>query len=297
MSREAHVRFCERVRGKFLCPTHLKMRHYDPKTGRFLQPDPIGYGDGLNLYQFAYNNPNSFSDQLGLSADGSFLKSDTTFGGASLAYNKEGPGGVTAGSEGTNNNPSSPNTRPPGMIVDPSAPIMQLQKAFSREVDHYLGVETTADQRFNMAVDNIRGLAGGLFPNSTVFAFYESEGNLHYTANGGYKYSNPVDVLILLSNGDAIQVDVFTTYNGGIDPPQNKKFLPYSQPAVHLNPAQIQNPYLEYKMYIPGSGGTTQIGLANSRGMNAAVQISIPGNIYRIGVTVDYKFSPGLLEA
>jgi len=78
MSREAHVRFCERVRGKFLCPTHLKMRYYDPKTGRFLQPDPIGYDDGLNLYRFVGNNPNNFSDPLGLAADGSTMVPDTT---------------------------------------------------------------------------------------------------------------------------------------------------------------------------------------------------------------------------
>ena len=56
---------------------YMKMRYYDPKTGRFLQPDPIGYGDGLNIYQFAYNNPNNFSDPLGLAADGSLLGSDT----------------------------------------------------------------------------------------------------------------------------------------------------------------------------------------------------------------------------
>ncbi len=45
---------------------YMKMRYYDPKTGRFLQPDPIGYSDGFNLYQFGNNNPNSFSDPLGL---------------------------------------------------------------------------------------------------------------------------------------------------------------------------------------------------------------------------------------
>ncbi len=49
---------------------YMKARCYDPKTGRFLQPDPIDYGDGLNLYQFAYNNPNSFSDPLGLASEG-----------------------------------------------------------------------------------------------------------------------------------------------------------------------------------------------------------------------------------
>ena len=47
----------------------MKARFYDPKIGRFLQPDPIGYADGLNLYEFGYNNPNSFSDPLGLAAD------------------------------------------------------------------------------------------------------------------------------------------------------------------------------------------------------------------------------------
>jgi RHS repeat-associated protein len=47
----------------------MKARYFDPKSGRFLQPDPIGYSDGLNLYQFGYNNPNSFSDPLGLWGD------------------------------------------------------------------------------------------------------------------------------------------------------------------------------------------------------------------------------------
>jgi len=59
---------------------YMKMRYYDPKTGRFLQPDPIGYGDGLNLYRFVGNNPNSFTDPMGLAADGSLLGSDTGMG-------------------------------------------------------------------------------------------------------------------------------------------------------------------------------------------------------------------------
>lgn len=55
---------------------YMKLRYYDSKTGRFLQPDPIGYCDGLNIYQFADNNPNNFTDPLGLAADGSVLHSD-----------------------------------------------------------------------------------------------------------------------------------------------------------------------------------------------------------------------------
>ena len=54
----------------------MKARYYDPKIGRFVQPDPIGYEDGLNLYQFAYNNPTGFTDPLGLGADGSSGSSD-----------------------------------------------------------------------------------------------------------------------------------------------------------------------------------------------------------------------------
>jgi len=54
-----------------------KSRHYSPEIGRFLQPDTIGYGDGLNTYQYGYNNPNSFMDPLGTSADGSRMGSDT----------------------------------------------------------------------------------------------------------------------------------------------------------------------------------------------------------------------------
>ena len=44
-------------------------RYYDPDTGRFTQPDPIGLVGGLNLYQYA---PNSliWIDPLGLKCEG-----------------------------------------------------------------------------------------------------------------------------------------------------------------------------------------------------------------------------------
>ena len=43
-------------------------RYYDPDTGRFTQPDPIGLRGGYNLYQYA---PNAFMwiDPLGLTVD------------------------------------------------------------------------------------------------------------------------------------------------------------------------------------------------------------------------------------
>jgi RHS repeat-associated protein len=46
---------------------HYNFRRYlDPVVGRYLSPDPTGMLDGANLYAFAYGNPLSFVDPLGL---------------------------------------------------------------------------------------------------------------------------------------------------------------------------------------------------------------------------------------
>lgn len=42
------------------------MRDYDPATGRYVQPDPIGLGGGTNIYLYVLNNPNSLIDPFGL---------------------------------------------------------------------------------------------------------------------------------------------------------------------------------------------------------------------------------------
>ncbi|WP_346361256.1 RHS repeat-associated core domain-containing protein [Bosea sp. (in: a-proteobacteria)] len=41
-------------------------RHYDPTTGRYLQPDPLGLVDGPSVYAYANSSPQMWSDPEGL---------------------------------------------------------------------------------------------------------------------------------------------------------------------------------------------------------------------------------------
>jgi RHS repeat-associated protein len=45
---------------------HFKARAYSPWLGRFMQPDPIREGGGINLYAYAANDPINLRDPLGL---------------------------------------------------------------------------------------------------------------------------------------------------------------------------------------------------------------------------------------
>jgi|GEM_PF-1128542 len=45
---------------------YYRARHYDPRIGRFLQRDPLGFWDGVHLYSFVGNNPVNHIDLLGL---------------------------------------------------------------------------------------------------------------------------------------------------------------------------------------------------------------------------------------
>ena len=53
---------------------NMKARHYHPAFGRFMQRDPLGYYDDLNMYQYAQSNPINLVDPSGLACRSATLE-------------------------------------------------------------------------------------------------------------------------------------------------------------------------------------------------------------------------------
>ena len=58
---------------------HYRARAYDPEAGRFLQRDPLGYVDGLGLYEYVRSRPPRFVDPLGREGEDKGAENDKKF--------------------------------------------------------------------------------------------------------------------------------------------------------------------------------------------------------------------------
>ena len=67
-------------------------RYYDPSTGRFITPDPLGFIDGPNVYLYCNNNPVNFADPWGLCGEKLYRISGFTAVGGYVLFGAGGGG-------------------------------------------------------------------------------------------------------------------------------------------------------------------------------------------------------------
>jgi RHS repeat-associated protein len=186
---------------------HFGHREYDPASGRFIQPDPIGLeGGDVDLYGYCWDDPIHFVDRTGLSADsesesdgkgdsdggdsGDGGDGDSSGGDAGSSGGSDSSGGTGGGSKGSSFGGAAGEAASAAAGLSDSlsggTPARRGRTASKSSVQHAREMEAKAESLgYNTGLDNSRGSGG---PQNT-------DGGVVGSPKNGNKGNSPSDGL------------------------------------------------------------------------------------------------------